>query len=247
MPADNMRLGGSLRIDKWDPADLERKFAIEERMRAEVDAADPNHHALCHTPGERGGGASRPDTCTPATCAELHPALAGKDDEIHVDCGYGEIHERALAELATQGVAPIETIHADNSLVNTGLTDYNNLLIGAGGTVYSNANALMGAGDTGGATGVGDVDMKAATGATHRYINAMDATFPTVLNGVLTFRATFAAANGVFTWLELATTTTAGGAVGTGALTRMLNRFLSSPGAKPNTQSWQVTETMTLA
>jgi hypothetical protein len=73
----------------------------------------------------------------------------------------------------------------------------------------------------------------------------MDATYPTVANGVVTFRSTFLAANANFAWQEWVVTN--GGAVGSAALTRILNRAVASLGTKPSSQAWQFTATITLA
>jgi len=239
---DNLKLHGVATLHKWEEGAIEKLTAIEERLRREIDDSDSNHHKNCHTPGERGGGSDRPDTCNDK--CEDHSAL-GPNDEIHVECGYIDVQQKAIEELAKAGVTPTETLEFDNSLVNTGLTDFGNGLIGGALTVYSNANAKIGVGDTVGATAVTDTDLKAAVAAANRWIQAMDATYPVLSNGVTTWRATFATGNANFAWQEMAISNSA--SAGAVALTRMLNRFLNAAGTKPGTQSWQLTITLTLS
>jgi hypothetical protein len=68
----------------------------------------------------------------------------------------------------------------------------------------------------------------------------MDATYPTVANGVYTFRSTFATTDANFAWQEWAVFN----ASSTG---RMLNRAVSSLGTKTSAQSWQLTVTITIS
>jgi hypothetical protein len=152
----------------------------------------------------------------------------------------------ALRRLARRGITPSEIRLARNAVVNNGLIDYNGGLTGVSApTVYSNANAKIAVGDTAGATVLTDVDLHAAAAAGNRRIEAMDATFPTVATGIATWRSTYATGVANFAWQEWAVTNT--GAVGFGALTRILNRAASSLGTKTSAQSWQFTVTITLA
>lgn len=152
----------------------------------------------------------------------------------------------ALRDLARRGIRPTGIRLSRNAVVNNGLTDYNGGLTGVSApTVYSNANAKIGVGDTAGATVLTDVDLHAAVNAANRYIMSMDATYPTVAVGVATWRATFATGNANFAWAEWVVTNT--GAVGAGALTRILNRAAAALGTKTAAQSWQFTVTITLA
>ena len=145
--------------------------------------------------------------------------------------------QRALAELAEVGIVPIERLTSRNILVNTGLTDIGNGLITAGLALpYSAANAHLGVGDSATAAAVTQTDLQAAT---NKFRKAMDGGFPTVSNGVYTFRSTYSTAEANFVWAEWAVfnAATAG---------RMLNRSVAALGTKPNTQSWQLTTTVTI-
>lgn len=154
----------------------------------------------------------------------------------------------ALQELAKRGIKPEGVRLSLNGATNQGMSDYNGGLTGIGSLpspVYSNANAKIGVGDSATAFAVTQTDLQAIVNAANRRIDAMDATFPTVSNGLLTFRSTFLAANANFAWQEWVVTNS--GAVGSGSLTRIVNRAVASLGTKPSSQAWQFTATLTLA
>lgn len=144
----------------------------------------------------------------------------------------------ALEILARRGVVPTEIRLSRNLLVNTGLTDIGNGLTSAGlATPYTNANAHLGVGDSSTAAAVSQTDLQAAS---NKLRKAMDATYPTVANGVYTFRSTFATGDANFAWQEWAVFN----AASTG---RMLNRAVASLGTKTSAQSWQFTVTITVS
>jgi hypothetical protein len=133
--------------------------------------------------------------------------------------------------------APSEVREVDgNILVTAGITLLLNLLIGAGGTVYSNANAFLGIGDSTTAAAIGQTDLQAAT---NKVRHAMDATYPQVAANVVTFRATFATTEGNFSIQEQATFNAS--AAGT-----MLNRKVSDLGTKTSASTLQLTMTITI-
>lgn len=149
-----------------------------------------------------------------------------------------EAADNALRELAKRGIAPSEIRVSRNLLVNTGLTDIGSGLTTAGlATPYTNANANIGVGDSVTAAAVGQTDLQAAS---NKLRKAMDVTYPTVANGVYTFRSTFATTDANFAWQEWAVFN----ASSTG---RMLNRAVSSLGTKTSAQSWQLTVTITIS
>jgi hypothetical protein len=163
--------------------------------------------------------------------------------ELEIDLvGFGhtpkEAADNALRELARRGIAPTEIRVSRNLLVNTGLTDIGNGLTTTGlATPYTNANANLGVGDSSTAAAVAQTDLQAAS---NKLRKAMDATYPTVANGVYTFRSTFATTDANFAWQEWAVFN----ASSTG---RMLNRAVSSLGTKTSAQSWQLTVTITIS
>jgi hypothetical protein len=145
-------------------------------------------------------------------------------------------------------VKPYETVVQPGNLLTTaGLQRLTNLLIGAGGQAVTNTAARIGVGNSSTAAAVGQTDLQAAAGAANRWFMPMDATFPTAVNGVLTFRSTFATGDGNFTWAEWCIdvgtpTVTAGATVN--AL--MLNRAVQALGTKTS-GSWVPTATITIA
>lgn len=144
----------------------------------------------------------------------------------------------ALELLAARGIAPTEIRLSRNLLVNTGLTDIGNGLTTSGlATPYTNANANIGVGDSSTAASVGQTDLQAST---NKLRKAVDATYPTVANGVYTFRSTFATTDANFAWAEWAV-------FNANAAGRMLNRAVASLGTKTSAQSWQFTVTITIS
>ena len=132
---------------------------------------------------------------------------------------------------------PYEVVDIDgNLLVNAGIAVMLDLLIGAAGTVFSNANARLGVGDSSTAAAASQTDLQAAV---NKLRKAMDATFPSRAAQTLTFQATFGPAEANFTWNEWATFNAA--AAGT-----MLNRKVEALGAK-TTGTWVLQITVTIA
>jgi len=124
-----------------------------------------------------------------------------------------------------------------NLLVNSGIALMLDLLIGAGGTVYSNANAYLGIGDSTTAAAAGQTDLQAAT---NKVRHAMDATFPSRSGQTLTFRSTFLTSEGNFSIQEQGTfnASTAG---------TMLNRKVTDLGTKTSASTLQLTMTVTIS
>lgn len=115
-----------------------------------------------------------------------------------------------------------------NILVNGGLQLMIDLLIGAGGTVYSNANAYLGVGDSSTAEGASQTDLQATTNKVRK---AMSASYPARSGQTVTFRAAFGSSEANHAWNEFAVfnASTAG---------TMLNRKVSSQGTKASGQTW---------
>lgn len=138
---------------------------------------------------------------------------------------------------AGQAGAPREVREADgNLLVTAGITALLNLLIGAGGTAFNNANAYLGVGDSTTAAAIGQTDLQAAT---NKFRKAMDATYPQVSGNVVTFRSTYATGEANFSIQEQATfnASTAG---------TMLNRKVTDLGTKTSASTLQLTMTITI-
>jgi hypothetical protein len=144
------------------------------------------------------------------------------------------------AEQIDQGLAglPSDVREVDgNILVTAGITALLNLLIGAGGTAFNNANAYLGIGDSTTAAAIGQTDLQAAS---NKVRQAMDSTYPQVATNVVTFRATFGTGAGNFSIQEQGTFNAS--SAGT-----MLNRKVSDLGTKTSASTLQLTMTITIS
>lgn len=139
--------------------------------------------------------------------------------------------------LAVHQIRPVHEAEAHNALVTAGESLWLDLLIGAGGTVYSNPNSFLGVGDSSTAWAAGQTDLQAAT---NKLRKAMDLTFPSRSGNVMTWRSTFATTDANFVWNEWAVFNAS--AAGT-----MLNRSATNLGTKTNASAWQLTATVTLS
>ena len=176
-----------------------------------------------------------------------HDGTAGGFGSAIADKGNWNVHWRAAyytgdwtAEEIDAGLAglPSDVREQDgNILVTAGITLLLNLLIGAGGTVYSNANAYLGIGDSTTAAAIGQTDLQAAT---NKVRHAMDSTYPQVATNVITFRSTFLTSEGNFSIQEQGTFNAS--SAGT-----MLNRKVSDLGTKTSASTLQLTMTITIS
>ena len=133
--------------------------------------------------------------------------------------------------------APYEIIEGrGNILVNAGIQLMLDLLIGAGGTVFSNANAHVGVGDSTTAAAASQTDLQAAT---NKLRKAMEATYPSRSGQTLTFRSVFGASDANFDWEEWAIFNAS--SAGT-----MLNRKVQNFGTKSG-GTWTLTVTVTIS
>lgn len=169
---------------------------------------------------------------TPDQVAELDSSLIQADDMIRA------------------GILPAERVEdfTSNLLTTAGLNRITSLIIGGGGQALTNTSARIGVGDDSTAASVGQTDLVAASGSSHRYFQPMDATYPTQSNGVITAKATFGTGDGNFAWqewcLDVGTPTVAGG---TTVAALMLNRKVASLGTKVSGAIWALTVTVTLS
>ena len=138
--------------------------------------------------------------------------------------------ERALCQ-------PYETVFIPgNMLVNAGIQLLEDLLIGAGGTAFNNANSYLGVGDSNTAAAAGQTDLQAAT---NKLRKAMDATYPSRSSQTITWRSTFASGDANFAWAEWAIFNNSSGGT-------MLSRKVESLGTK-TTGSWVLTATLVIS
>lgn len=154
------------------------------------------------------------------------------------------------ADFESAGIAAYEHNFIDGNLLTTvGLNRITALITATGGTqAATNTSARLGLGNGAGTAAIGDTDLSAAAGSANRWFNIMDATFPTQSNGVMTFKSTFASADGNFAWNEFGIdigTPTVTSAATVNAL--LLNHKTSiAQGTKTSGQSWAATATITL-
>lgn len=139
--------------------------------------------------------------------------------------------DAAFAERSPMGPP---TVIEDNLLLNAGITLLLQLLIGAGGTVFSNANARLGVGDSSASEAASQTGLQASTNKTYQ---ACAATFPSVSGQTLTAQAVFGSGSANYAWAEFA--------LDNG--TTSLNRKVSAQGTKTTGQTWTLTMTITLS
>lgn len=126
---------------------------------------------------------------------------------------------------------------AINCLLDEGIDLLLDLLIGAGGTVYSNATARLGVGDDATAPSASQTSLQAVT---NKLWKAMNATYPQVSSGDVIFQSDFVDTEAEFAWLE---ETVVNAADDTGD---NLCRQNTSLGTKPAGQTWRLTATITI-
>lgn len=125
-----------------------------------------------------------------------------------------------------------------NVLLNAGITLLLNLLIGAGGTDYGNANAYIGVGDDNTAASASQTALQAASNKTWK---AMETSYPAVSGQTVTFRSVFASGDANYAWKEF-TVVNASSDSGTN-----LNRKVSDQGTKVSGQVWTVDVAITFS
>lgn len=136
------------------------------------------------------------------------------------------------------GLSPYEVVEREgNLLLNEGIALLLDLLIGAGGTVYSNANARVGVGNSNAAAAASQTGLQGASKA----YRPMEATYPSRSGQTLTWRGLFGSADGNFAWEEW-TIVNAADDTGTN-----LNRKVESLGTKAAGAVWQMTVSVTIS
>lgn len=128
------------------------------------------------------------------------------------------------------GEAPYETVDIDgNLLLNEGIAVLATLLIGTGGTAFSNAAAYIGVGDSATAAAAAQTGLQAAT---NKAYVAMAATYPQIAAQTITWRGVFDGNTANFAWNEMTV------ANGNSDAAVNLNRKVSAQGTKTAGQTW---------
>lgn len=136
------------------------------------------------------------------------------------------------------GAAPYETLAFDgNLLLNEGITELLNLLIGGTATAFSNANAYLGVGDSSTAAAASQTGLQAST---NKLYKGMAATYPQISGQSVTWRAEFATGDANFAWNEVTV------ANGNSDAADNLNRKVQSLGTKA-TGTWTLDLTITFS
>ena len=124
-----------------------------------------------------------------------------------------------------------------NMLLNEGINELLNLLIGGAAVAFSNANARIGVGDSNTAEAATQEDLQAAT---NKLYKPMDASYPQVSGQTVTFRATFGPDDANWAWNEI----TADNGV---TAAKNLNRKVQVMGVKANPAIWVVNLAITIS
>lgn len=133
-----------------------------------------------------------------------------------------------------------------NLLTTAGIGRLVTLANAGTGNLVASTTARVGVGDGAGTAAIGDTDLSASAGSTHRWFQTCTVTVP---SNVFTFAATFGTADGNFAWNEF------GIDIGTATVTSgntvnavLLNHKTSiAQGTKASGQTWSATATITLS
>lgn len=119
-------------------------------------------------------------------------------------------------------------------------------------TYFNNANAALLIGNSVTAAASSQTDLQASSGASNRWVQGMDATFPTHTTGAtastttkILFKATVSSANGNFAWAEWGVGNKVSQAKAYPG--RLLNRKVQALGTKTSAGVWALTVTLSLA
>lgn len=118
-----------------------------------------------------------------------------------------------------------------NVLLNEGIAVLQTLLIGTGGTAFSNANAYIGVGDSATAAAASQTGLQAAS---NKLYKAMQASYPSISSQTTTWRAVFGSSEANFSWNEFTV------ANGNSDAATNLNRLVSAQGTKASGQTWTI-------
>lgn len=131
-----------------------------------------------------------------------------------------------------------ESVIKGNLLLNEGIQLLEDLLIGAGGTTFANANAYLAVGDSTTAESAAHTGLQAST---NKLYKAVSATYPQRSGQTITWRAVFTSSDANFAWQEFSI------ANGSSDSAVNLNRKVSNQGTKASGQTWTLDMTLTIA
>lgn len=122
-------------------------------------------------------------------------------------------------------------------LTTAGATLATQGIIGEAGTYANNTNSHLGVGDSSTAFSAAHTDLQAAS---NKLRKAMEATYPSRSGLAVTARSLFGTSDANWAWAEWGWFNASSGGT-------MITRKVESLGTKTNTQSWQLTATITFA
>lgn len=125
-----------------------------------------------------------------------------------------------------------------NCILNEGITELLNLLIGATATAFDNANSYIGVGDSTTAASASQTGLQAATNKAYM---PMDSAYPQVSGQTVTFRATFGSSDGNYSWQEFSITN------GNSDSATNLNRKVENHGTKASPDTWVIQCSVTIS
>jgi hypothetical protein len=123
------------------------------------------------------------------------------------------------------------------AITNTGAILAAQCLMNDSATFLNSTNSHLGVGDSSTAFAAAQTDLQASS---NKLRKAMESGYPTRSSGALTFRSLFGTSDANFAWNEWAVFNASSSGT-------MFSRKVESLGTKTNTQSWQLTATVTVA
>lgn len=123
------------------------------------------------------------------------------------------------------------------AITNAGAILAAQCLMNDSATFLNSSNSHLGVGDSDTAFAASQTDLQASS---NKLRKAMESGYPTRSSGALTFRSLFGTSEANFAWKEW-------GVFNASSAGTMFSRKVESLGTKTNTQSWQLTATVTVA
>jgi len=131
---------------------------------------------------------------------------------------------------------PYQVIEGEgNCLLNTGINEMWDLIVGDSANHFNNASAQIGVGDSNTAASATQTDLQAATNKTYK---GMETGYPTSTSQKATFKASFGASEANYTWNEWVVKHASSG--------KCLNRKVDALGTK-SSGTWTLEVSITLS
>lgn len=134
------------------------------------------------------------------------------------------------------GFKPYEVIEGEgNCLLNVGIDEMWDLIVGDSANHFNNASAQIGVGDSNTAANATQTDLQASTNKTYK---GMETGYPTSTTQKATFKASFGASDANYTWNEWVVKQSTSG--------KCLNRKVDALGTK-SSGTWTLEVSITLS